>query len=143
MKNVKLLVIVTCLSLALAGYFTLVTAETSAPGATIYACNCGADCKCKTVSTSPGNCACGSPLVAGHVIKVEGNEALVCQCGKDCQCKINEKDQTQCTCGKPAKRVNLAGTGLYFCNCKGSCFCNTVAGGPGKCGCGMNLKKAE
>ena len=28
-----------------------------------YACACGADCKCDTVSQNPGNCTCGKKMV--------------------------------------------------------------------------------
>ena len=80
----------------------------------------------------------------GHVLKVEGNEALLCQCEEGCGCTgFNPKDPNKCTCGNQVKRVNMAGTGIYFCNCGGSCFCNTVSNEPGKCGCGMNLKKVN
>ena len=110
----------------------------------LYTCNCGPQCKCNTVSTQPGNCACGNPLKWGHVIKVEGNEAILCQCNEGCTCAgLDPKDPSKCLCGTPVKRVNLAGTGIYFCNCGGSCYCNTVSDQPGKCKCGMNLKKVD
>jgi len=110
----------------------------------LYTCNCGEQCKCNTVSTEPGNCACGAPLKWGHVLKVEGNEAILCQCNEGCGCSgFDPKDPSKCSCGKPVKRVNMTNTGVYFCNCGGSCFCNTVSGEPGKCKCGMNLKKVE
>ena len=109
----------------------------------IYTCACGPQCQCGTVSVKPGKCACGKDLVPGHVLKVEGTEAIVCQCGKDCACQIDAKDQTKCACGKPVKRVDLSGSGLYFCNCMGSCSCNYLSDAPGKCRCGMDLKKAE
>ena len=53
------------------------------------------------------------------------------------------KDPNKCLCGTEVKRVNMAGTDIYFCNCGGSCFCNTVSNEPGKCKCGMNLKKVN
>jgi hypothetical protein len=28
-------------------------------GDEVYACNCGADCPCQTISMSPGKCTCG------------------------------------------------------------------------------------
>jgi hypothetical protein len=28
-----------------------------------FACGCGPDCKCDTISQNPGNCTCGKPLV--------------------------------------------------------------------------------
>ena len=110
----------------------------------LYTCNCGPQCNCNTVSTKPGKCACGAPLKWGHVLKIEGNEAILCQCMEGCKCGgLDPNDPTKCVCGNPVKRVNLAGTGIYFCNCGGSCYCNTVSDKPGKCKCGMNLKKVD
>ncbi len=109
----------------------------------LYACDCGPQCKCNTVGTKPGKCACGAPLKGGHVIKTEGNEALMCTCGPDCQCKLDPNDPTKCGCGKVVKRVDLKGSGVYFCNCGGSCMCNTVSDKPGECKCGMQLKKVD
>ena len=48
----------------------------------LYTCNCGPQCNCNSMSTKPGNCACGTPMKWGHVLKVEGNEAILCQCNK-------------------------------------------------------------
>jgi hypothetical protein len=28
-----------------------------------YVCDCGADCKCNTISQNPGNCTCGKKMV--------------------------------------------------------------------------------
>lgn len=109
----------------------------------LYTCNCGAGCSCNTVKASPGVCRCGAPLKGGHILKTEGNEALLCQCDEGCTCSLNSQDQSKCSCGKPVKRVNLKGTGLYFCNCGGACMCNTASDKPGKCRCGMDLKKAD
>jgi hypothetical protein len=109
----------------------------------LYYCNCGPECNCNSVSTHPGNCKCGKPMKGGHVLKIEGNEAIVCTCGPECHCKLDPKDPTKCGCGNPVKRINLKGTGIYFCNCGGSCMCNTVSDKPGKCKCGMDLKKVD
>ncbi len=110
----------------------------------LYFCDCGPQCNCNTVSTKPGKCACGMKMKWGHVIRVEGNEAIVCQCKEGCRCEgLDPKDPTKCTCGTPVKRINLAGTGIYFCNCGGSCSCNTVSDKPGDCKCGMKLKKVD
>jgi hypothetical protein len=109
----------------------------------LYTCNCGAECNCNTVSTQPGKCKCGVEMKWGHVLKIEGNEAILCQCGEGCKCGgLDAKDPTKCVCGMPVKRVNLEGTGVYFCNCGGSCYCNTVSDKPGKCRCGMELKSS-
>ena len=109
----------------------------------LYVCECGDACACTTIGVKAGQCKCGKALVAHHVVKVEGTEALVCACPSGCACKLDEKDATKCGCGKAVRRVDLKGTGLYFCNCGGSCACNTVQAKPGKCTCGMDLKKAD
>jgi hypothetical protein len=118
-------------------------AEATARKDVLYSCNCGPECKCNTVSVAPGNCACGKPLVWGHLVRVEGDEALLCTCKEGCQCKIDPQDKTKCGCGNPVKRVSLKGSGLFFCNCGGSCACNTVSAQPADCRCGMGLKKVE
>jgi hypothetical protein len=109
----------------------------------LYVCSCGSQCKCTSVSTKPGKCSCGSPLKAGHVVKTEGNDALLCMCGESCKCSGDAKDPTKCGCGNALKRVSLKGTGIHFCNCGGSCACNVVSDTPGKCRCGMDLKKVD
>lgn len=109
----------------------------------LYTCACGPACDCNTVSVKPGVCRCGQPLKWGHVLKIEGNEALVCQCQEGCTCALDPKDPSKCGCGKSVKRVNLKGSGLYFCNCGGACFCNTASDQPGQCKCGMQLKKVD
>jgi hypothetical protein len=107
---------------------------------TIYWCNCGAECKCNSVSTKAGKCSCGKEMAGGHVVWVEGSTALVCTCGPECSCAIDPKDHTKCGCGQPVKKIDLKGTGLYYCNCGGSCGCNAVSDKPGSCSaCGMEL----
>ncbi len=109
----------------------------------LYYCDCGPECHCNSVSTSPGNCKCNKPMKWGHVIKIEGDEAILCTCAEGCKCSIDANDPTKCGCGNKVKRVSLKGTGIYFCNCGGSCHCNTVSDKPGKCKCGMDLKKVD
>ncbi|MBU0485277.1 MAG: hypothetical protein KKB30_12290 [Proteobacteria bacterium] len=109
----------------------------------LYTCNCGPQCKCNSMSIKPGKCNCGMDLVWGHLVKVEGDEALLCMCAEGCKCAIDPNDSTKCGCGKELKRVNLKGSGLYFCNCGGSCSCNIVSDQAGQCRCGMNLKKVD
>ena len=109
----------------------------------LYTCDCGAGCDCNTVSTTPGKCKCGKEMKWGHVLKIEGNEAILCTCGEGCQCGgLDAKDPSKCVCGMPVKRVSREGTGIYFCNCGSGCYCNTVSDQPGKCKCGMDLKKS-
>jgi hypothetical protein len=105
----------------------------------VYACDCGDDCDCNTLTTAPGTCECGNELKAAHVVKVEENEALLCTCEAGCTCEIDAEDETKCGCGSDVKRVSFEGTGLYYCNCGGSCTCNYVSTEAGKCSCGMDL----
>lgn len=110
------------------------------PAATIYWCACGPECKCNSVSKQPGKCTCGKEMAGGHVIWVEGSTAVACTCGPECTCSLDPNDKTKCACGKPVKRIDLKGTGLYYCNCGGACGCNTVSDKPGACAaCGMEL----
>jgi hypothetical protein len=104
----------------------------------IYVCNCGPDCDCGAVASKPGKCGCGSDLVEARMLMVDGSIASLCACGPDCKCEIGD-DPNTCGCGNEMKKVDLAGTGLYYCNCGGSCKCNHVSAEPGKCGCGMDL----
>ena len=92
----------------------------------IYWCFNATDGVCSGISTTRGTCPDGKPMNAGHVVWVEGTTALVCPCGDTCTCKID-----------------LAGTGIYFCNCKGSCGCSMISDKPGACKCGMPLKQAK
>ncbi len=147
MKRITYLLFGFCIALLVAGCLarqaeTTKTAAQAERHDVLYTCDCGPQCNCNSMSIHPGNCACGKPMKWGHVLKVEGTEAILCQCAEGCSCKLDANDPTKCACGKPVKRVNLAGTGIYFCNCGGSCFCNTVSDKPGTCKCGMPLKKA-
>ena len=85
---------------------------------------------------------CGHALVAGRVLKVDGTDALVCPSGAECQCAFNPADSTKCGCGKPVRKMSLEGSGLYVCACGSSC-CTTISAGPGKCKCGMALKRVD
>jgi hypothetical protein len=142
MKTVRILLFVAVAALLLGAFMLTAKAEEQRQDV-LYTCNCGPQCNCNSVSTRPGDCKCGKPMVWGHVVKIEGTDALVCTCPEGCKCSIDPKDPTKCGCGKPLKRVSLKGTGLYFCNCGGSCTCNTVSDKPGKCRCGMDLKKVD
>lgn len=144
MKIMKVLLMALCFTSLCLGYVVAQeTASNEDRQDVLYACNCGPECKCNSVSTKPGKCACGQELKWGHVLKVEGDEAIVCQCEEGCKCSLSESDPTKCGCGQDVKRVKLAGSGIHFCNCGGSCHCNTVSDQPGKCKCGMDLKKVE
>ena len=105
----------------------------------LYSCACGPDCNCGSVSTKPGDCKCGKPMEWGHVVRIEGDTALVCTCAEGCECSIDPKDPTKCGCGKELKKVSLKDSGIFYCNCGGACSCNTLSDEPGPCRCGMQL----
>jgi len=110
----------------------------------IYYCQCAQPCDCPTASIRPGKAACGKKYEKGHILKIEGSEAIICQNSSDCRCyPVDPLDPAKCTCGLPTRRVRLAGSGIYFCNCGSSCYCNYVSASPGTCKCGMNLIWAE
>jgi hypothetical protein len=144
MNLARTLIFGLCLTLMSVGYVAVEKAHANTDRQdVIYSCDCGSGCNCNSVSTQPGKCACGKELKWGHVLKIEGDEALLCQCEEGCECSLSESDPTKCACGNDVKRVKLAGSGLHFCNCGGSCYCNTVSDQPGKCKCGMELKKVD
>ncbi|PLY06698.1 MAG: hypothetical protein C0624_04235 [Desulfuromonas sp.] len=121
----------------------LVAEEEPARQDVLYMLDCDKDCHCNSVSTEPGAIPCGKPMKWHHVVKVVGDEALLCSGDEGCHCTIDPDDDSKCSCGKPVKRVSLKGQGIYFCNCAGSCTCNTLAPEPGPCRCGMKLKKVD
>jgi hypothetical protein len=142
MKTVKILLFV-AVAVALLGAAINTANAAQKRHDILYYCNCGPDCNCNSVSTKPGNCKCGKPMKAGHVLKIEGTVAYVCTCGAGCNCKIDPNDPSKCGCGNPVKKIDLKGTGIYFCACGGGCSCNTVSDKPGKCKCGKALKKVD
>ncbi|MBF0317413.1 MAG: hypothetical protein HQL04_04495 [Nitrospirae bacterium] len=145
----KVFGVVVTLLVAVAMFGSLVVAQEKKEGtkvnegSIVYVCDCGKDCHCKGgVLTQPGKCPCGhNESAAMHVLKIEGDEAVLCTCGANCTCKLDPSDPTKCSCGKAVKKVSLKG--LYVCNCGASCTCNTVSDKPGKCRCGADLRKVE
>jgi len=104
-----------------------------------YVCNCGADCKCDTISKEPGKCKCGKETVAMHLLAIEKDMAVFCTCGADCTCERSKDDPSKCGCGKPVKMVSLKGK--YVCACGGGCNCGAISDKPGKCYCGKDMKQ--
>jgi hypothetical protein len=69
-----------------------------------------------------GTCACGKELVKSTITKVENGRLYY---------KVNGEE------------MSAPATGKYVCSCGAGCPCNTISQKPGKCGCGMTLKKME
>lgn len=93
-------------------------------GDEVYACNCGEECPCMTMSRKPGNCSCDNEMVKAEVVKIEEDTAML-------------KAESWET-ARPFKM-----TGKYVCACGPECKCDTVSQNPGKCSCGVELKKVQ
>jgi hypothetical protein len=93
-------------------------------GDEVYACDCGADCPCLTMSRNAGKCSCGKDMVKAKVMKVEEGQVML---------KADSWDKE-----RPFKT-----TGKYTCACGPDCKCDTISQNPGKCTCGTEMKKVE
>jgi hypothetical protein len=91
-------------------------------GDEVYACNCGEKCPCDSMSMNPGKCTCGNDMVKASVTKVEPGKA------------------TLKSAGWTQERV-FKTVGKYTCDCGPGCKCNTISQNPGKCTCGVDMKK--
>lgn len=119
----KIVVLLVVLSLAAAGYVLADKSKMDLKvGDTVYACNCGDSCACKTLSKTETNCSCNNKMVKATVAKVEGDKVMLKAAGWD-------KERAFPTKGK------------YACACGESCNCATISQNPGKCACGTEMKK--
>ena len=87
-----------------------------------YVCNCGEKCACNTISMNQGKCTCGNDMVKAKVVKVEKGKASL-------KAEGWEKERSFKTIGK------------YACNCSPVCKCGTISQNPGKCTCGVEMRK--
>ncbi|MGB6411603.1 MAG: hypothetical protein WBF16_10440, partial [Candidatus Deferrimicrobiaceae bacterium] len=86
-----------------------------APGDEVYACKCGPECDCGTLSRVANICSCGMDLVRARVVSVGEGTATLLVGGKE---KIFKT------------------TGRYVCACREGSCCGTISQKPGKCACG-------
>ncbi len=114
-------IVLFCAALAFAGMMNKMELKV---GDEVYACNCGESCPCQTMSRAAGNCACNNPMVKAKVMKVEKDMVML---------KADSWDKE-----RPFKT-----TGKYACACGPECKCNTISQNPGKCACGVEMKKVE
>ena len=91
-------------------------------GEEVYACNCGAACTCDTLSRNAGKCTCGVDMVKATVKSVGDGTAVLL---------VSGQERTFKTVGK------------YACACGLKCPCNTISQNPGKCTCGVEMKKVS
>jgi hypothetical protein len=115
------LVVLFCASVALAATFGKMDLKV---GDEVYACNCGASCPCQTMARMPGKCTCGNEMVKAKVMKVEEGNVML---------KADSWDQER----------SFKTTGKYACACGSDCKCEAISQNPGKCPCGMEMKKVE
>mgnify|MGYP000579250342 CR=1 FL=1 len=92
------------------------------PGDELYVCDCGEKCPCDSMSNNPGQCTCGKDLVKAKVTRVEKEKAFF-------KAEGWAKERTFKTVGK------------YTCACPPACKCDTISQNPGKCTCGVEMKK--
>jgi hypothetical protein len=93
-------------------------------GQEVYACNCGPECPCNTIANKPGKCVCGTEMVKAKVVKVEKGKVMLLAEGWK---KF-----------RPFKT-----TAKYVCACGPECNCDAISQKPGKCPCGMEMKKVK
>jgi len=91
-------------------------------GDELYVCNCGETCPCDSMSNNPGKCTCGKDMVKAKVTKVEAGTAFSKAEGW-------------------AKEKAFKTVGKYTCACPPACKCDTISQNPGKCTCGVEMKK--
>ena len=121
----KIAVMLIAVSIAVAGYALADKSKMDLKvGDTVYACNCGDSCACKTMSMKEANCTCDNKMVKATVTKVEGDKVMLKAEGWD-------KERAFPTKGK------------YACACGGGCNCGTISQNPGKCACGNDMKKVQ
>ncbi len=91
-------------------------------GEELYACNCGKQCPCNTLSKNAAKCTCGVDMVKASVVSVGEDTAVLL---------VSGEERTFKTVGK------------YACACGLQCPCNTISQNPGKCSCGMEMKEVK
>lgn len=90
-------------------------------GDSVYACNCGDKCGCRSMAKTEAKCTCGNQMVKATVVKVEGGKVMLKAAGWD-------KERAFPTKGK------------YACTCE-NCNCGMISQNPGKCGCNVDMTK--
>jgi hypothetical protein len=121
----KIVVMLVVLSLAVVGYALADKSKMELKvGDSVYACNCGDSCACKTMSKTETNCTCGNKMVKAAVTKVDVDKVMLKADGWD-------KERTFPTKGK------------YACACGEGCNCGTISQNPGKCACGKDMAKVN
>ena len=122
MKKILIGLFVATLLLVAVVAFADKTVPVYKKGDTVYVCNCGESCKCKTMARKEGKCSCNKELVKG-VVSNDDSDKLVVTVGD--------------------KELNFPAKAKYTCGCGDSCNCGTVSQKPGKCVCGTEMKEVK
>jgi hypothetical protein len=93
---------------------------------------------CHTMALAACKCPkCQKDMKQMHLMGTKDGMALVCACGADCTCDAKGMKDGKCACGKDVMTVSAKG--LYVC----PMGCPEMSNMPGKCPCGMEMKKVE
>ena len=74
----------------------------------VFVCKAGDGCgKFESAAKDAKDCKCGAGAEKLHVLKVQGDVAVLCQCGGGCSCDVDAKNPYLCGCGSPVKVVRI------------------------------------
>jgi hypothetical protein len=74
----------------------------------VTVCKAGKACgKFEVAAKEAKDCKCGAVKDKMHVLKIDGDVAVLCQCGGMCACELHPKNPYLCGCGTPVKVVKL------------------------------------
>lgn len=108
MKKTFIIMVVVLALVAFLGLTTWAADNGVKKGDSVSVCKAGKGCgKFETAAKDAKDCKCGAESEQLHVLKVEGDVAVLCQCGGGCSCDVNAKNPYLCGCGSPIKAVRI------------------------------------
>jgi hypothetical protein len=124
MKKLVVILVVVLASVMMTVAFAANPKPVFKVGEEVYACNCGVDCPCNTISKHAGKCVCGKDMVKAKVTSVEKGQVML-------KAESWEKPRPFSTVAR------------FVCNCGEKCDCDTISQKPGKCPCGTEMKAVK
>lgn len=108
MKRAFMAAVAVAVAVVLYGFASWAEETAIKEGDFVTVCKTGKKCgKMELGVLNPKDCKCGAYGEKMHVLKVEGEVAVLCQCGGMCSCDLNEKNPYLCGCGSPVKVVRI------------------------------------
>jgi len=108
MKKAVVAALVVAVSVACFGFASWAGETAIKKGDFVTVCKTGKQCgKMELAVLNAKDCRCGTYSEKMHVLKVEGDVAVLCQCGGMCACEMSEKNPYLCGCGSPVKVVRI------------------------------------